>query len=69
MGANPNLFGGTLNVSVGSFDSLGHDRPTAQIGTSDHQPPLNHLPGEAATRDAVSCVPRPYSSVGRATDF
>ena len=29
----------------------------------------DHLPGEAAPRDAVSCVPRPYSSVGRATDF
>lgn len=69
MGANPNLFGGTLNVSVGSFDSLGHDRPTAQIGTSDRWPPHNNPPPEAAARDAVSCVPRPYSSVGRATDF
>ena len=69
MGANPNLFGGTLNVSVGSFDSLGHDRLTAQIGTSDPSPPNNDLPCEAAGRDAVSCLPRPYSSVGRATDF
>lgn len=58
---------------VGSFDSLGHGSRKSQTGCS---PALSSLPpppvgarAEPGRQTQYPFAPRPYSSVGRATDF